>query len=237
MDNSFQEIHVRGETLHLLPEGALFWPAERTLIIADFHLGKVNTFGQHGLILPAGAQLDDLVRLETLLRRQKVDRLIFLGDLVHARSGLTPALEESLANVVCAVKREVILVTGNHDRALVKKWPTAWASIQVVSEWSHGPFGFQHEYLSGSTSTALPQSSISSSADSFIWAGHVHPCVRLQAGPDRVRLKTFLVRNEYGLLPAFSSLAGGFDIRPDAQTQLYPLGEGEVFKLMPGANF
>jgi metallophosphoesterase superfamily enzyme len=55
--------------------------------------------------------------------------------------------------------------------------------------------------------------------------------VRLHGGPDRIRLKTFLIRSRLGVLPAFSSLAGGFDVERGAGTQLYPIADGRVFEL------
>ena len=55
--------------------------------------------------------------------------------------------------------------------------------------------------------------------------------VRLHGGPDRIRLKTFLVRGRLGILPAFSSLAGGFDVERAAGTRLYPIADGRVFDL------
>jgi len=39
-----------------LPQGALFWPARRALLVADLHLEKASWFARLGQMLPVGAQ-------------------------------------------------------------------------------------------------------------------------------------------------------------------------------------
>lgn len=226
MIQGIHKIEVRNEILYLLPEGALFWPREGLLAVADFHLGKAETFAQNGLGLPTQAQWDDLELLIQIGSQYQVKTILFLGDLVHTRSGLTIELQsrfiESLSTLSPDVPVKLHLVSGNHDRSLIKNWPVLWAEISVSPEWEQGPFLFQHE----------PPSRIGrSKAKPFVWAGHIHPCVRLQGGGDRLRLKTFLVRKDYGVLPAFSSLAGGFEVKANSSTRLYPIGDGRVFEI------
>lgn len=43
-----------------------------------------------------------------------------------------------------------------------------------------------------------------SQARTFYWMGHVHPMMRLERGPDRIRLPAFVIAESQGLLPAFS---------------------------------
>jgi len=40
---------VRGEELLLLPQRALWWPAQKTLLVADLHFGKAATLRAHGI--------------------------------------------------------------------------------------------------------------------------------------------------------------------------------------------
>jgi DNA ligase-associated metallophosphoesterase len=216
---STREIQVRGEILHLLPEGALHWPSQRVLAVADLHLGKAESFHQNGLPLPVQAQLDDLALLGELLTREKTETLIFLGDLVHTQKGLTPDLVEKFRSTVGEFGGKVKLAAGNHDRALVRHWPEAWSAVEVIPEWECGPFVFRHE----------PPSQWQAPAR-FFWTGHLHPCVRLGDSIDRMRLKTFVIYDNYGILPAFSRLAGGFDVKRDKHVKLYPLADGKVFE-------
>ena len=41
-----------GHTLHALPQGAIFWPARRALIVADLHFEKASWFAKFGQMLP-----------------------------------------------------------------------------------------------------------------------------------------------------------------------------------------
>ena len=45
-------IHFAGERLMLDPAGALFWPAQRTLIVSDLHLEKGSAAATRGSLLP-----------------------------------------------------------------------------------------------------------------------------------------------------------------------------------------
>ena len=45
-------IHFAGETFSALPSGALFWPAARTLLVADMHFEKLSSFAGRGSLLP-----------------------------------------------------------------------------------------------------------------------------------------------------------------------------------------
>lgn len=48
------------ESLHLLPEHALWWPAAQTLFIADLHLGKAASYRRLGQPVPTGSTQDNL---------------------------------------------------------------------------------------------------------------------------------------------------------------------------------
>lgn len=45
-------IALHGERIDLLPERAAWWPAARTLFVADAHLGKAAVFRARGLPVP-----------------------------------------------------------------------------------------------------------------------------------------------------------------------------------------
>ena len=47
-------VHVAGEDLLLLPEKAVYWPAEQMLIVADIHFGKAASFRALGVPVPRG---------------------------------------------------------------------------------------------------------------------------------------------------------------------------------------
>src|ERR1700760_1529379 len=86
MPNDSLEIDFAGQRLLLLADHALYWPDQRTLILADVHLGKDASFRAAGLPVPAGHSAKDLSRIERLVKATDATRLIVLGDLIHNRS-------------------------------------------------------------------------------------------------------------------------------------------------------
>ena len=93
--------------------------AVRTLVVSDLHLG---TRRRHDVL----AYREPLERLLDTL--PDVDRLVLLGDVLellerHPQRGLVVA--EPVLRAIGATlgrDREVIVVPGNHDRALVRPW-------------------------------------------------------------------------------------------------------------------
>ena len=87
------EIDCAGERLVLLPEKAVFWPSEKTLIVADLHLGKTAAFRAAGIGVPeltTTADLDAVAVRDVLLsiyrprlsRPVEAMRLTFSMDLL-----------------------------------------------------------------------------------------------------------------------------------------------------------
>ncbi|MEO5696070.1 MAG: DEAD/DEAH box helicase, partial [Burkholderiaceae bacterium] len=91
------QIEIAGESLTLLPERALWWPATRTLFIADLHLGKAATYRSLGQPVPGGSTQQNLQRLDRLIDRQGPLQLVFLGDFLHAARARTPTLLAAVA--------------------------------------------------------------------------------------------------------------------------------------------
>jgi UDP-2,3-diacylglucosamine pyrophosphatase LpxH len=91
----------------------------RTLVISDLHLG--SRLGRDVLRHPA--VLDVL-----LAALDGVDRLVFLGDvleLTEARPDDALAAADPVLRAVGAHVGEIVVVPGNHDRALVAPWMRA----------------------------------------------------------------------------------------------------------------
>jgi DNA ligase-associated metallophosphoesterase len=213
-------IDVRGEPFELLPERGLFWPSQRTLVLADCHLGKAETFQQQGLWLPSQSGQADLMRLSMLAKRWDPRRILFLGDLIHARSGVTPDIVARFADWIDEFGGAVSVVLGNHDTGLAKHWPPEWHGAQLCDRAEIGSFVFQH----------LPQKEPVGET-MFHWVGHVHPTILLAKGPDRMRLPGFVIGKSQGLLPAFSSASGGCDRPVRAGERAFVIGEGRVFEV------
>ena len=86
------------ESIWLLPECALWWPAGATLFVADLHLGKAATFRARGLPVPSGTTQHNLARLAQLVQQHRAERLVLLPKHIHTISGTyTHTLYRSLS--------------------------------------------------------------------------------------------------------------------------------------------
>ena len=214
-----QAIEVGGQHLALLPERAAWHAASRTLFIADLHLGKSASFRARGLPVPSGTTQDNLQRLAALVRAQAAERVVFLGDLLHARHAQrAPAMaalhdwRTTHATLAC------VLVRGNHD-AHAGDPPPALAFAIVDEPWpvpgAAGLLACHH-----------PQRSPAGT----VLAGHWHPAVTLR-GParDRQRLACFCHLDGVLVLPAFGAFTGSSPQAPPAGSTCYPVGGDRVW--------
>ena len=76
-------VRLAGEDLWLLPEKALYWPAQQALLIADVHFGKAAAYRSLGQPVPQGTTAANIEVLDRLLARLPCRQLIFLGDFLH----------------------------------------------------------------------------------------------------------------------------------------------------------
>mgnify|MGYP001544457395 FL=1 len=215
-------IPCAGHMLQLLPQRALWWPAEKTLLVADVHLGKGATFRALGQPLPRGGSSRDLQRLSALVAQLQAQRLVVLGDFWHSRQGLTPTLFHALQQWRGRhAQLQVMLVRGNHDRAISRSGLPARLGIELIEEpfplapalyACHAP-PLQVPGLAsadGNGKSNMPPASKSAVVpEAFYLAGHLHPAVRL-AGKDydSARLPCFVWQAGQLVLPAFGSLTG-----------------------------
>ena len=69
------------------PAGALFWPSERALLVADLHLEKASWFARLGQFLPPYDSQATLAALTEDVDATGAVRLFCLGDSFHGRFG------------------------------------------------------------------------------------------------------------------------------------------------------
>src|SRR6202034_3497756 len=83
--NASHPISLAGATFQAELNGALLWPDESTLVVADLHLEKGSSYASHGRpqFLPPYDTSATIGRLEQLLKRHNPRRVICLGDSTH----------------------------------------------------------------------------------------------------------------------------------------------------------
>lgn len=208
-------VTVAGEVLHLLPEKAAYWPAAGTLFVADLHLGKPDTFAAAGIAVPTATAAADLFTLGTLVERHGARRLVVLGDLFHARAGLSAELFETVAAWRTGLPGlDVLVIRGNHDRHAGDP-PPEWGFRVEAEPLADGPFALRHH--------PDPTPGL------YTLAGHVHPSFTLHGrGRQRLRLPCFWLGRDVGILPAFGGFTGTAGVRKAAGDRVWVVAGGEV---------
>ena len=62
------------------------------------------------------------------------------------------------------------------------------------------------------------------------WSVRVHPTVVLRGGRDRVRVPAFVVGPRAILVPAFGSLAGGYDVKRRTGDRIFAVAGSHVIE-------
>jgi len=191
-------IALAGAELAADPAGALYWPSERMLIVADLHLEKGSAFAKRGVLLPPYDTATTLLRLADLLHRHAPLRVVALGDSFHDGDGprrMSSADGNSLRGLQSG--RDWIWIAGNHDVDLPRDIGGDFAGSLAL-----GPVIFRH----------LPSAGV---ADGEV-AGHLHPVARVAQRGRSVSRRCFTSDGRRLVMPAFGAYAGGLNIRDDA---------------------
>lgn len=195
--NPYLAVTLAGAELWLLADKAVYYPAERSLLIADAHFGKAAAYRKLGQPVPHGTTQENLRRLDSLLNTYPCDHLIFLGDFLHApeshAAGTLAALEQWRAE---RSTLRITLIRGNHDKRAGD--PPGYLDIDVVPEpLPLGPFALQHE--------PDPHPEL------HVLAGHVHPVYRLYGrGRQSLRLACFYLGQRISCYRPSASSQGAF---------------------------
>lgn len=211
---------LAGEPVGLLPEGALWWPAQRLLMVADAHIGKAVSFRRLGVPVPQGTTTETLDALSQAVARTGAQRIVFLGDLLHsARSHAPDTLAAMAAWRAAHATLELTLVRGNHDDRAGDP-PPGWAMDVVDEPWCRGGLALCHH------PQAVP--------DHDAVGGHLHPGVVLAHAFERLRLPCFHLREGVLVLPAFGSFTGLHLVAPSPTDRVFAIVGDELRELPSG---
>ncbi len=181
--------------------GALYWEAERLLVVSDLHLEKGSSFAARGVLLPPFDTVATLGRLGAVLARHDPRVVIALGDSFHDRDA-HDRLSGPNRDIIAAfqVRRDWIWIAGNHDPAISRDLGGV-----VAEEVAIGPIVFRHQ----------PTGAIGEIA------GHLHPKARVTTRGRAVERRCFASDGERVVMPAFGAYAGGLNIRDVAFARLF----------------
>lgn len=211
------KLSLAGNAIEMLPERAVWWPSRATAVVADVHLGKDQVFRRSGIAIPAAVLDKELAMLDSLIQRTRCERLLVLGDWVHA----APVDGESWAVAIAKWRARhdqlaIELVLGNHDRNLAC-WLDGWRIEAHLEPLEINGLRMFHE--------------VDPDAPAAGMSGHLHPVAWLRSGPERVRLPAFAGRGDHLVLPAFGRFTGGFDGLDERAWTLYPITADRVMEM------
>lgn len=205
---------IQNEHFILSAERTIFWEAEKTLLIADLHIGKSGHFRKAGIGIPQSVYKNDLQRLVTQLLFFKAERLIIVGDLSHSKANRELELFQRWRNDFSTL--DIHLTKGNHD-ILGDHWYQESGITVHHPILQIGNFGFTHEPLEYFDD------------DLYYFAGHVHPAVQVRGrGRQAMRLPCFYFSQQQAILPAFSMFTGTYTVRPDVGETVVAIANKEM---------
>lgn len=210
-------LELAGHTLIPMAEGALFWPAQSTLIVSDLHLEKGASFARSGQYLPPYDTQSTLAIVSRLMRDLAVDTVISLGDSFHTSKAAGLMGEDICASIRNMTRQcDWVWIEGNHDPI-----PPQHLGGRALRELRVGQLIFRHE----------------PSGEAGEIAGHLHPCARLAGrSGKKVRRRCFVTNGSALILPAMGAFTGGLNVLDQAyqpvmgpQRQVFMLGEARVY--------
>jgi DNA ligase-associated metallophosphoesterase len=175
------------------PSGALFWPSEQALLVADLHLEKASWFARLGQFLPPYDSQATLAVLTEEVGATGATRLYCLGDSFHDRFGCDRLPEQAREMLLALTsKLDWVWILGNHDPGFADH-----CGGRIEDECEVGGIILRHEAEAGETRPEM--------------SGHYHPKLRLQLRGRNVSRRCFVASDRKLILPAYGSLTGGLD--------------------------
>jgi len=183
-----------GVELMALPQGALFWPARKALLVADLHLEKASWFARLGQMLPPYDSLATLSDLAAIVAATGAEEIWCLGDSFHDPNGcdrLPPRPRATLAELTARTRWTWI--TGNHDPVIGFER----CGGRIVESAEVDGMLLHHQ---ADPNEVRPELS-----------GHFHPKLRISQRGRTVARRCFVAAPAKLVLPAFGTLTGGLD--------------------------
>jgi DNA ligase-associated metallophosphoesterase len=182
-----------GETFQATSSGALFWPSQQALLVADLHLEKASWFARFGQFLPTYDSHATLTALAAEVDQTGATRLFCLGDSFHDRFGCDRLPDDARALLTSLTARlDWTWIVGNHDPGFADH-----CGGRIEDEVEIAGIVLRHE---AELDEPRPE-----------FSGHFHPKLRLQLRGRRVSRRCFVRSATKIIMPAFGSLTGGLD--------------------------
>ena len=174
-------------------DGALHWPAERALLVADLHLEKASWYARLGQMLPPYDSIATLTALERDIERTGVERLYCLGDSFHDKFGCDRLPDGARALLTSLTAQlDWVWIVGNHDAGFIDH-----CGGRIVEEALVAGIMLRHEAVAGDPTPEM--------------SGHYHPKLRVNLKGRHVSRRCYVASKTKLILPAYGTLTGGLD--------------------------
>lgn len=210
---ALETIVVCGKALIADSSGALYWPDERTLVVADLHLEKGSGAAERGTLLPPYDSQATLLKLAEVIDRYDPAVVVALGDSLHdGRAASRIGVECVAAIAIMQEGRDWYWVAGNHDPQIPAMLGGRPAHELVLSGLT-----FRHEPFAAPTTHEI--------------AAHLHPAARLATHGMAIRRPCFVSNGRRLVMPAFGAYTGGLNVLDAAFEPLFGSGGLQVWML------
>jgi len=204
------------QDLLLLPQKAIYWQQQQTLLVADVHLGKTGHFRKAGIAVPRDLEQNDLAVLSDLVTEFKPTRIIFLGDLFHSDMNADwewfTMWRQQFPNLT------IDLVRGNHDIIADKYYDQL--NIALHKQMQIGPFLMLHHPVPEEDLKLVTQ---------YVFCGHIHPGISLKGkGRQSITLPCFAFGSKQAILPSFGKFTGRVAVQTCKTDQVFAVLKDKV---------
>jgi DNA ligase-associated metallophosphoesterase len=211
------ELQIRNNTFLLLPQKAIFWKEQNTILISDLHIGKISHFRKAGIAIPKEAVQKNFTRLDEIIHDNEPEAVVFIGDLFH--SDVNQEWDQ-----FCTWRKQYAdirmdIVVGNHDKLPVDFCDQYQITV-YPKDLTIGPFTFTHH----------PRDKFKNGE--YIVSGHVHPVISLN-GKARQSMSTpcFYFGSQQAILPSFGYFTGGYSIEVGETDSVVAILNNKLFSV------
>lgn len=194
-----------------LLSGALYWPSQNALLVADLHLEKMSSFAKSRQFLPPYDTKATLAKLERDLTQTGASRVFSLGDSFHRDEGTTTLMPHDRELVTSFVAHyDWIWIAGNHD-------PSAH---------DLGGHCCDELFMDGLTLSHEPDAKFAPQI-----AGHLHPGARIRINGRSTKRPCFVFDEARLIMPSYGVSTGNLNVLNPAFKPVINKDEMRIFAI------
>jgi len=203
---------------------ALYLLREKTLVMADLHIGFEEALNKQGILIPRVHFTEMMKRIEKFCKGLKIERIIINGDLKDEFGKISDTEWRNVLRFLDFYKgKEIIIVQGNHDTTLA---PIAEKrGIKLAEYYILGDILFCH-----GDKIVLMDAKVKT-----IIIGHEHPAISLTQGGRTEKYKCFLNGKfkwkNLIVMPSLNPVQEGSDVLQQRMLSPYLQGNLDQFEV------